>query len=98
MMLRDENHCHARRRHGTPAPQRDARTRNVGFKTALNDAVRHGLREHVARTEPPFKIMAKAMHLLPGIDPSRMHDLEAAVEVEAFKVLTARLARERGVR
>ena len=74
------------------------RERNVGFKTALNDAVRHGLREHVARTEPPFKIMAKAMHLLPGIDPSRMHDLEAAVEVEAFKVLTARLARERGVR
>ena len=74
------------------------RERNVGFKTALNDAVRHGLREHVARTEPPFKIMAKTMHLLPGIDPSRMHDLEAAVEVEAFKVLTARLARERGVR
>ena len=71
------------------------RARNVGFKTALNDAVRRGLREHAASAEPRFTVRARAMHLRPGIDPSRLHDLDATLEAEAFKRLTARLAQER---
>lgn len=71
------------------------RERNIGFKAALNDAIRRGLGAHAAGAEPRFKIMAKAMHLRSGIDPSRAHDLDAALEAAAFKRLTARLVRER---
>lgn len=74
------------------------RERNVGFKTALNDAVRRGLREHAAGAEPRFTVRARAMHMRPGIDPSRMHDIDATVEAEAFTRLTARLVRERELR
>ena len=68
------------------------RERDVGFKTALNDAIRRGLREHAGRAEPRFAVMAKAMHLR---DPSRTHDVDAALEIEAFRTLTTRLVRER---
>lgn len=71
------------------------RERNLSFKAALNDAVRRGLRPVAAESEPRFHVGAKPMHLRSGIDPSRMHDLDAALEVEAFKELTARLDRER---
>lgn len=71
------------------------RERNLGFKAALNDAIRRGCRRVPAETEPRFQVAAKPMHLRSGIDPSRMHDLDAALEVEAFKALTARLERER---
>ena len=71
------------------------RERNVDFKTALNDAIRRGVTEHAAGTEAPYSVRAKAMHMRAGIDPSRMHDLEAIIDVEAFKRLTARLMRER---
>ena len=70
------------------------RARNVGFKTALNDAIRQGLREHAAGAEPRFTIRAKAMHMWPGIDPSRIQDADAALEVEAFRAVTARLDAE----
>ncbi len=69
------------------------RERDVGFKTALNDAIRRGLREHAGRAEPRFAVMAKAMHLRAGIDPSRTHDVDAALEIEAFRTLTTRLVR-----
>lgn len=71
------------------------RERNVGFKTALNDAIRRGLREHAGGAELRFEVMAKAMHLKTGIDPSRIHDVDAALEIEAFGTLTTRLVRER---
>ena len=71
------------------------RERNLGFKAALNDAVRRGLRGHApSETEPRFQVAAKPMHLRPGGDPSRMHDLDAVLEVEAFRALTERLQRE----
>ena len=72
------------------------RERNVSFKAALNDAIRRGLRTGAGSgAEPRFATTAKPMHLRAGIDPTRMHDLDAALEVERFKELTARLARER---
>lgn len=67
------------------------RARNVGFKTALNDAIRRGLREHAAGAEPRFAVRARAMHMRAGIDPSRIQDVDAALEVEAFRAVTARL-------
>ena len=71
------------------------RERNLSFKAALNEAIRRGLRPVGAESEPRFRVGAKPMHLRSGIDPSRMHDLDAALEVEAFKALTARLEEER---
>lgn len=71
------------------------RERNLSFKAALNDAIRQGLRKPApSEAEPRFRVVAKAMHLRPGHDPSRMHDLDAALEVEAFRAVTARLGRE----
>ena len=75
------------------------RERNVSFKAALNDAIRRGLRTQAASgAEPRFTITAKPMHLRAGVDPTRMHDLDAALEVARFKELTARLERERTTR
>ena len=71
------------------------RERNVGFKTAINDAIRRGLREHAGDAEPRFAVMAKTMHLNAGLDPSRTHDVDAALEVEAFQTLTTRLVLRR---
>ena len=74
------------------------RERNVSFKAALNDAIRRGLRTRADGAEPQFTIAAKPMHLRAGVDPTRLHDLDAALEVGRFKELTARLARERSKR
>ena len=72
------------------------RERNLSFKTALNDAVRRGLRGHAdAGSEPRFTVTAKPMGLRAGLDPSRMHDMDGALEVETFKALNARLEDER---
>ncbi|MCY3845120.1 MAG: antitoxin [Acidobacteria bacterium] len=71
------------------------RERNLTFKAALNDAIRQGLRGRAADAEPPFVTMAKPMRLRAGIDPGRLHDLDAALEVRRFQALNARLERER---
>ena len=55
--------------------------------------MRRGLREHAGGAEPRFAAMAKAMHLTAGIDPSRTHDVDTALEIEAFRTLTTRLVR-----
>ncbi len=74
------------------------RERNLTFKSALNDAIRQGLRQYAADAEPRFTTKARPMHLRPGIDPARLHDLDAALEVETFKALHARLEQERTTR
>ncbi len=75
------------------------RERDVSFKAALNDAIRRGLRKSTgSAAEPRFTVTARPMHLRAGIDPSRMHDLDAVLEVEAFKALTTRLEREQKTR
>ena len=70
------------------------RERNVGFKTALNDAVRRGLREHATGAEPRFTVRARALHMRADIDPSRIREVDIALEVEAFRAATARLDAE----
>jgi hypothetical protein len=67
--------------------------RDVGFKTAINDSMHRGFRDHAGDAAPRFAVMAKAMHLKAGLDPSRTHDADAALEVAAFKTLTTRLVR-----
>ena len=68
----------------------------VGLRPVLcKENLRIGGRPSGTRTEPRFRVAAKPMHLRSGLDPSRMHDLDAALEIEAFKALTARLERER---
>ncbi len=71
------------------------RERSLTFKAALNDAIRQGLGKRATDAEPQFTPAAKAMRLRAGIDPSRLHDLDAALEVEAFKSLSQRLEQER---
>ncbi len=43
------------------------------------------------KPEPRFTVTTEPMRLRTGIDPSRMHDIDAALEVEAFEALTTRL-------
>ena len=75
------------------------RERNVSFQAALNDAIRRGLQSRSASgAEPPLTTTAKPMQLRAGLDPTRMHDLDAALGVERFRELTARLEREQAGR
>ena len=74
------------------------RERKLTFKVALNDAIRQGLRKYAAEVEPRFSPTTRPMRLRAGIDPARLHDLDAALEVESFQALTARLERERKTR
>ena len=46
--------------------------------------------------KPGFTIAAKPMRLRPGLDPTRLRELDDALEVERYRALTARLAREGG--
>ena len=66
------------------------RDRNLTFKAALNDAIRQGLTGYAADAEPPFAMKAKPMRLRAGIDPGRLHDLDAVLEVQRFQALHAR--------
>ena len=71
------------------------RERNISFKAAINDAVRRGLGRRGSSGTGRFTVTAKPMHLRAGIDPVRMHDFDAALEVDTFGALTAGLDRER---
>ncbi len=46
--------------------------------------------------KPRFTAAAKPMHLRPGPDPTRLRDLDDALEIERFRTLTARPARGTG--
>lgn len=74
------------------------RERNVSFKAAVNDAIRKGLGSRASGAEPRFEVRAKPMRLRAGIDPSRMHEIDAALDVAAFKSVSARLEPEDGPR
>jgi predicted transcriptional regulator len=65
------------------------------FKQVLNNAVREGLRNSSASTKrKPFAIKARTMGLRPGIDPTRLGQLEDNLEIEAFFASTRRLAKK----
>ena len=45
-----------------------------------------------SRGQPRFTVAAKPMGLRPGLDPTRLRNLDDALEIERFRALTARLA------
>ncbi len=64
-----------------------------GFKTVLNQAIRRGLAHTVVdRKEPPFVVEARPMGLMPGIDPTRLNQLNDDLEIEAHLEVNRRMA------
>ena len=62
------------------------------FKRVLNDALRAGLRgEKAGVAEPPFVVKASPMRLKAGVDPKRLSQFEAELDVAAFERKTKRL-------
>ena len=62
------------------------------FKRVLNDVLRLGLRgENMGEPEPPFVVEASPMRLKAGIDPMRLSQFEAGLDVAAFEEKTKRL-------
>jgi hypothetical protein len=58
-----------------------ARRRNVSFKAALNNAVRAGLAaERGSKPSKPYKVPARSMGLMPGVDLT--HALQLAGDLE----------------
>lgn len=61
------------------------RARGTGFRETLEAVLEEGLTE---RTPPPgqrkFRVRAKPMGLRAGIDPARLHDVDAELEVDRF--------------
>jgi hypothetical protein len=65
------------------------------FKQALNEAIRQGLSKSSSpAAKSTFVVKARPMGLRPGVDPARLGDVATDLEVEAFRDVTARLARK----
>lgn len=61
------------------------RLRGTSFRQTLEAVLEKGLNEKAADPAPEkFRVHAKRMGLKRGIDPTRLHDLEADLEVERF--------------
>ncbi len=58
--------------------------RKLTLKEAVNQALRAGLAVEERKPKVPFKVRAKPMGLLPGIDPNKMNQLLDDLEVEDF--------------
>lgn len=70
------------------------RRHNLTFKQALNDAVRKGLAEEtVYQRHNSFVVKARPMGLRPGLDPAKLTDFAADLDVEAFLATTAKLSK-----
>lgn len=54
------------------------------FKQALNEALRRGLKGRSSQDEAPFVIEARPLKLRPGIDPTKLRDLDDEAEIEEF--------------
>jgi hypothetical protein len=62
------------------------------FKTVVNDVIRRGLEEdRVEEVQSPYRVVARPMGLRPGIDPARLAEFEADLDIEHFKQKTARI-------
>lgn len=63
--------------------RQDAHDRGVSFKTAINEAVRAGLRG-AAESNTPYRIKPRAMGTLPGVNLDKALQLAAELEDEAI--------------
>jgi hypothetical protein len=65
--------------------KRFMRERGLGFKAAINQALRRGLVSAVGSgNEPPFKVEARALELRAGIDPARLNAAVDELEIDTF--------------
>jgi hypothetical protein len=64
------------------------------FDETLNEAVRRGLKGTREDSEPAFVVRARFMEFRPGVDPARVRDLDAELEVEEFLRTTRALEAE----
>lgn len=66
--------------------------RRTSFKQVLNDAVRRGMKGAAGgEAERPFVVAARSLGLLPGIDPSRLAEVDDELEVDEFRRKTQAL-------
>jgi hypothetical protein len=59
----------------------EARKRNLSFKVVLNDAVRAAFAAERGSARP-YKLPSRPMHLRPGIDLTKAHQMAADMEDE----------------
>ena len=66
------------------------------FKRVLNDFLRLGLRGAAPdEPEPPFVVRPSPMRLKAGVDPMRLSQFEADLDIDAFEKETKRLRADR---
>ena len=72
---------------------REVMQRNrIGFKQALNEALRRGLRrDSDSNDRPDFQVKSKKMHMRPGLDPAQLRDLDDDFEIAEFTRKTDKL-------
>jgi hypothetical protein len=76
--------------------KRFMRQHDLGFKAALNQALRRGLASTVnGESEPPFAVDAKALDLRAGIDPARLNATADDLEIDAFRELAEQYSENR---
>ena len=76
--------------------QEAMRERGQPFKQVLNEALRRGLAAEPGRGGGAFRVEARPLRLRPGVDPSRLHDLDAELEVDRFRETTRLLVERSG--
>lgn len=69
----------------------EMRARGTSFRRTLEDTLRRGLDSKASKPSPgPLRVRPKPMGLRPGVDPSRLHDLDTDSEVDRFLAVTRR--------
>ncbi len=70
------------------------RMRRTGksFKETVHDLLLTGLSREVKPAAKQFRVKACPMGLKTGIDPTRLHELDAEMEVDRFLEVSRRLA------
>ncbi len=64
----------------------------IGFKQALNEALRRGLRrDSDSNDRPDFQVNGKKMGMRTGLDPAQMRDFDDDLEIEEFARKTDKL-------
>lgn len=65
----------------------------AGLKETLNAALRRGLANYAPpESAKPFVVKARPMGMRPGIDPARLDDVAADLELQAFAATTRKLS------
>ena len=63
------------------ALKQQAKLHDQSFKQVVNDALRRGLTSPEPRDRPPFKVRTFAGGFRPGIDPRKLNEVNAELEL-----------------